>query len=84
MNYELGFVVDPAGEGGPCGVVLLAAYQVWKSENETLEVCLTSRVFAGVSYAAIQPDVETAVGFNPCVERYRAPLDAERKAAEVL
>ena len=76
--------MDTAGEGGPYGMALLAAYRVWKSEGETLESYLNSRVFAGVSGSTVQPDGETVDGFNSYMERYRALLDVERKAAEVL
>lgn len=65
-------------------MALLVAYRVWQSENETLEVCLTSRVFSGVSGSTVQPDEETAMGFNTYMERCRALLDAECKAVEVL
>ncbi len=76
--------MDTAGEGGPYGMALLAAYRVWKSENETLEDYLNSRVFAGISGSIIQPDGETVAGFNAYMERYRALLDVERRAVEVL
>ncbi len=76
--------MDTAGEGGPYGMALLAAYRVWKSEGETLESYLNSRVFAGVSGSTVQPDGETVDGFNSYMERYRALLDVERKAVEVL
>ena len=51
---------------------------------ETLEDYLNRRVFAGVSGSTVQPDEETVNGFNAYMERYRALLDVERKAVEVL
>ena len=41
--------LDTAGEGGPYGMALLAAYRVWRAEGETLEAYLNNPVFAGVS-----------------------------------
>ncbi len=76
--------MDTAGEGGPYGMALLAAYRVWKSESETLEEYLNNRVFAGVSGSTVQPDEETAEGFNAYMERYKALLQVEQKAVEVL
>ena len=65
-------------------MALLAAYRVWKSENETLEKYLNNRVFAGVSGSTVQPDGETAEGFRAYMERYKALLQVEQKAVEVL
>lgn len=76
--------LDTAGEGGPYGMALLAAYRVWKADGETLEAYLNDRVFAGTSGSTVQPDGETVKGFNAYMERYRALLDVERKALEVL
>ena len=76
--------METAGEGGPYGMALLAAYRVWKSENETLEKYLNNRVFAGVSGSTVQPDGETAEGFRAYMERYKALLQVEQKAVEVL
>ena len=76
--------MDTAGEGGPYGMALLAAYRIWKSDSETLEDYLNTRVFAGVSGSTVQPDEETVDGFNAYMERYRALLDVERIAVKML
>ena len=76
--------MDTAGEGGPYGMALLAAYRVWKADGETLEDYLNSRVFAGVSGSTVQPDRETVKGFHAYMKRYRALLGVEPRAAEVL
>ena len=39
--------METAGEGGPYGMALLAAYMLRKNEGETLEQYLNDRVFAG-------------------------------------
>ena len=76
--------METAGEGGPYGMALLAAYRVWRAEGETLEDYLARRVFAGVSGSTVQPDKETVAGFDAYMERYKVLLDVERKAVEVL
>ena len=76
--------MDTAGEGGPYGMALLAAYRVWKSDGETLEDYLNKHVFAGVSGSPVEPDGETVDGFNAYMERYQALLHVECKAVEVL
>ena len=76
--------MDTAGEGGPYGMALLAAYRVWKADSETLGDYLNNRVFAGVSSSTVQPDEETAAGFDAYMVRYKALLQVERKAVEVL
>ena len=76
--------METAGEGGPYGMALLAAYRVWKSGGETLEDYLNSRVFAGMSGTTVQPDAETAEGFNSYMEQYKALLQVERAAVEML
>ena len=76
--------MDTAGEGGPYGMALLAAYRVWKSDGETVEDYLNKHVFAGVSGSTVEPDGETVDGFNAYMERYQALLHVECKAVEVL
>ena len=74
--------MDTAGEGGPYGMALLAAYRVWKADDETLEDYLNNHVFAGISGSTVQPDRETAAGFTVYMERYKALLRVERTAVE--
>lgn len=76
--------MDTAGEGGPYGMALLAAYRIWKSDGETLEDYLNEHVFAGVSGSTVQPEVKTVEGFNAYMERYKALLTVERAAVETL
>ena len=73
-----------AGEGGPYGMALLAAYMANKADGESLEAYLSRRVFAdakGTTLAPAQADVD---GFNAYMEQYRALLEVERKAVEVM
>ena len=76
--------METAGEGGPYGMALLAAYRVRKAVDETLEEYLNQRVFAGVSASVLEPDACDVAGFNTWLDGYKILLDVERKAVETL
>ncbi len=73
-----------AGEGGPYGMALLAAFLLLKRDGESLEDFLEKRVFAGVSGSTIQPDPAVVQGFDAYIRRYQALLAVERAAVESL
>lgn len=76
--------METAGEGGPYGMALLAAYRIWKAAGETLEEYLSGRVFVGAASSTVQPDEETTSGFVDYIERYKSLLAVERIAVEVI
>ncbi len=76
--------MDTAGEGGPYGMALLAAYTLQKSAGESLEDFLSSRVFAGASGSTVEPDSAAAAAFGTYIQRYKALLQVERAAVELL
>ena len=76
--------METAGEGGPYGMALLAAYMLEKAEGETLEDYLNTRVFAGAKGMTLAPEKGDVEGFRDYITRYTAMLDVERKAVEVL
>ena len=73
-----------AGEGGPYGMALLAAYMAEKSQGETLEGYLNTRVFANAKSTTLAPEKADVEGFNNYITRYKGLLEVERKAVEVL
>ena len=75
--------METAGEGGPWGMALLAAYMVRKAEGETMEDYLKNRVFADAKSFSVKPDPAGVAGFKKYLERYQAALAAE-KAAEAM
>ena len=77
-------VMATAGEGGPHGMAVLAAYCIWKSKAETLDEYLEQRVFAGVKITTVQPDESGVEGFNEFLKRYVAGLAAEKAAVESI
>jgi sugar (pentulose or hexulose) kinase len=75
--------METAGEGGPWGMALLAAYMVRKSEGESMEDYLKNRVFADAKSVSVNPDPAGVAGFQKYLERYKAALAAE-KAADAM
>ena len=76
--------METAGEGGPWGMALLAAYRVHREKNETLEDYLTHHVFAGANSVTIEPDAEDVQGFAAYARRFEEGLSAERAAVSAL
>ena len=72
-----------AGEGGPYGMALLAAYMANRG-GETLEDYLNAHVFANAGSTTMAPDAADAAGFNAYLKNYQQLLHVERKAVEVL
>ena len=61
-----------------------AAYLLRREEGERLEDFLSNRVFAGVSGSTAAPDGAEAAAFGEYIQRYKALLQVERAAAELL
>ena len=76
--------METAGEGGPYGMALLAAYRLLRAPGESLESYLNGRVFAGVKGVTLQPDANDAAGFAAFMRQYESGLAAERAAVESL
>lgn len=74
--------METAGEGGPYGMALLAAYRANKKDNETLEEYLNSHVFNGVTGTTFAPDPDDVAGFSRYIERYKSLLNVERAAVK--
>ena len=75
-------VMETAGEGGPWGMALLAAYMVNKEAGERLEDYLDAEVFAGQQVSTQTPDPEEQAGFAQFLARYTHMLPVERAAAQ--
>ena len=77
-------VMETAGEGGPWGMALLAAYMIRKEECQTLEHYLETHVFANAQSTVLKPDESDLAGFNSYIRDYRQLLEVERKAVELI
>ena len=76
-------VMKTAGEGGPWGMALLAAYMADET-GLSLEKYLSERVFAGSESIQALPDAEGVKGFGEYIRAFKAGLAVERIATEEL
>ena len=77
-------VMETAGEGGPYGMALLAAYRIWKEAGETLEDYLDNKVFADAKSTTVMATEAEIAGFNAWVDQYEKSLPVERAAVETM
>lgn len=81
-------VMETAGEGGPWGMALLAAYAAFVQNHqkspESLEDFLEHQVFAGQKAITIQPDSADCAGFTKFIKQYCKALPIERSAVKNL
>ena len=74
--------METAGEGGPYGMALLAAFLL--NNNKSLEEFLKNKVFKDAKKTSFGPDNNIVEGFNKYIEDYKRLLLVEQKATEVL
>lgn len=77
-------VMTSAGEGGPWGMALLAAYMLYKEERQSLEDYLNEKVFNEQEGTTILPDPKDVEGFNRFMKQYNKGLIIERAAVEAF
>ncbi|MGE4277406.1 MAG: xylulokinase [Lawsonibacter sp.] len=77
-------VLETAGEGGPWGMALLAAFLKKRGEGETLREYLRDRVFLEQSGSRVDPDPAEMAGFAEFLRRYGSGLPIERTAVSAL
>ena len=77
------FTMETAGEGGPWGMALLAAYMQRKERGESLEDYLQNRAFTNAKISCLAPTQEGTAGFASYIQRYKAALDAQKAAAKM-
>ncbi len=76
--------METAGEGGPWGMALLAAYMDRRQPGECLEDYLENRVFAQSNVTVLAPDPAGVAGFQSYLARYKAALPAEDIAGRMV
>lgn len=77
------WVMKTAGEGGPYGMALLAAF-LTEGKGLSLEEYLEQRVFASASGTVLEPEAGDAAGFRAYLNRFLSGLNVERAAIEHL
>lgn len=75
-------VMTTAGEGGPYGMALLAAYAAWHDENETLEDYLENKVYAGCESVTLMATEEDMEGYRKYLDTYKKAFAVEKTAIE--
>ena len=70
--------LETAGEGGPYGMALLAAYRLHRRDGETLADYLRTRVFAQAAGETVTPSPADKDGFAAFLAQYKTALQAER------
>ena len=74
--------METAGEGGPYGMALLAAYM--DRREESLEEFLCREVFASARSVTLQPEQADVEGFNRYLTAFKAGIAVEKAALEVI
>lgn len=80
-------VMETAGEGGPYGMALLAAYCdncSGHNSSITLENFLSTKVFANSRSSTLNPDPSCVKGFKDYCNSFRTALDVERLAVTII
>lgn len=73
--------MESAGEGGPYGMALLAAFAC-DGNGRTLEQFLNEEIFSACRRVTVRPDPKTVKGFAAYAERFEKALVPERAAVE--
>ena len=77
-------VLETAGEGGPWGMALLAAYMNGREEGQSLQDYLASRIFKNSHSVTVSPLETDMEGFETYIERFKNCLPLQRAAAQYL
>lgn len=75
-------VAASAGEGGPWGMALLAAY-LRADADQDLGTYLRNQIFADTAVEVVQPDAADLEGYATFLRRYESGLAIERAAVAV-
>ena len=77
-------VLETAGEGGPWGMALLAAYMNGREEGQSLQDYLASRIFKNSRSVTVSPLETDVEGFEAYIGRFKNCLPLQRAAAQYL
>ena len=83
LNNEVR-VLETAGEGGPYGMALLAAFLLDQKSGESLPDYLDRAVFASAKETALSASPAEVAGINAYTARFRSSLPVEMEAIRVL
>lgn len=72
-------VMVTAGEGGPYGMAVLAAYRLW-GKKRSLDDYLENCVYADAECVTVTPEESQIEGFSAYLKQYKACLPVEKSA----
>ena len=78
-------VMQTAGEGGPYGMAILAAYRLHCMDTAQplpLFEFLRQTVFSSANVSTLEPDPAICTGFDRFLQRFKAALSVERSAVQ--
>jgi len=75
--------METAGEGGPWGMALLAAYMQRREADESLQGYLSEKVFRQADSSCLYPQPEGVAGFAAYLQRYKDALPCQNAAAQM-
>lgn len=75
-------VMETAGEGGPWGMALLAAYGKNRQDGESLQDYLAQKVFSGSEGVCAEPEEKDVRGFEQFIGRYKKGIAVEKAAVD--
>jgi len=75
-------VMKTAGEGGPYGTALLAAFCAEGNMDETLEYFLSEKVFKEVETNTVEPGQDDIKGFEAYTNLFKKAIEIEKTAIE--
>ena len=77
-------VMKTAGEGGPYGMALLAAYMLCSDISDSLEKFLNEYVFDKAEVSVMKPEAADTEGFDRYISKYRSGLGVEEAAVKLI
>lgn len=77
-------VMKTAGEGGPWGMAVLAAYMLSQKLDTSLERYLNEQVFSDTDGDTLTPDPDGVKGFEQFIEDYKNGIAVEKSAVDSL
>lgn len=73
-----------AGEGGPYGMAILAAYQINRDKGESIDEYLKNKVFSNVESSTVMATPEEVEGYAKYLKAYESALKLEKESAGCL